>query len=553
MQTPEKKSRREFMAATLAGTAACGRNRPPNILLALADDQSWLHTHCMGDANVRTPNFDRIAREGVRFDHSYCASPSCTPSRTSILTGRHMWQTGEGGVLYGTLDPRIPLFPHLLADAGYHTGFTGKGWGPGEWQPGGLARHPIGTEYNRRTLATLSSGISDGDYAANFQDFLHDLPGGTPFFFWFGCREPHRPYEDGFGARQGKLLDGVRVPPFWPDAREVRSDILDYCAEIDWFDRQLGAILAILEKAGELDRTLVVVTSDNGMPFPRAKANLYDWGVRMPLAMRWPGQIPAGKVRDDFASLVDLAPTFLEAAGIAPPKGTSGTTLLAGGTRRDCVYTALERHTWCRPDGATYPMRAIRTQHFLYIRNFKPDRWPTGGSDFVSSNKTFHGDVDEGPTKTFMLAEKDRFPRQFELGFGKRPEEELYDLARDEFQMNNVAADAKYADPKRKLWAAAPVSQRDRRPSVGRPGSVAGLRLSADHRLRSDVQPQSARIRSAGGGRTGFTQAGIVVLGTEMVVQICFLPPHIRRASVCDVTRHRAAEFCNIRIKSGLK
>jgi N-sulfoglucosamine sulfohydrolase len=247
-----RSSRREFLAAAVAigATAGCSRNRPPNILFALADDQSWLHTGAMGDPNVRTPNFDRVAREGVRFQHSYCASPSCTPSRTSILSGRHMWQTGEGGVLYGALDPGIPLFTHMLADDGYHTGFTGKGWGPGEWQAAGLKRHPLGKEYNQRAFPhAASSGISDGDYAANFQDFLNERPQGAPFFFWFGCREPHRPYEDGFGTRQGKRLEGVRVPPFWPDSKEIRSDILDYCTEIDWFDREVGAMLAILEKS----------------------------------------------------------------------------------------------------------------------------------------------------------------------------------------------------------------------------------------------------------------------------------------------------------------
>jgi N-sulfoglucosamine sulfohydrolase len=172
----------------------------------------------------------------------------------------------------------------------------------------------------------------------------------------------------------------------------------------------------------------------------------------MPLAIRWPGHIQAGKVAEGFASHVDLAPTFLQAAGLKPPASMSSGSSLLGAGNRDCVYTAMERHTWCRPDGGTYPMRALRTQDFLYIRNFQPDRWPTGGPEFISSNKTFHGDVDEGPTKTFMVAQKDKFARQYDLGFGKRPEEELYDLAKDEFQMNNVAANGKYADPKRKLW-----------------------------------------------------------------------------------------------------
>jgi N-sulfoglucosamine sulfohydrolase len=231
---------------------------------------------------------------------------------------------------------------------------------------------------------------------------------------------------------------------------------MDYQAEIDWFDSQLAKLLARLEEMRELDRTLIVVTSDNGMPFPRAKANLYDWGVRMPLAMRWGGHVTAGRVIEDFTSHIDLAPTFLDAAGLKPAQGMSGRSLLPllAGTRvaaQDCVFTGMERHTWCRPDGATYPMRAIRTREFLYIRNFAPDRWPTGGPEFVSSNKTFHGDVDEGPTKTFMVAEQKRYGREFELGFGKRPAEELYDLAKDPFQVNNVAGEAPYADARRRL------------------------------------------------------------------------------------------------------
>ena len=400
----------------------------------------------------------RIAGEGARFTNSFCASPSCTPSRTSILTGRHMWQTGEGGVLYGTLAPEYPLFPHLLADAGYHVGFTGKGWGPGEWAAGGLKRPPIGKEYNQRVLArNVSDGIANLDYGANFSGFLAGRPQGAPFFFWFGSREPHRPYEPGFGLRSGRRLAQAGLAPFWPSEDAIRGDVLDYLAEIDWFDSQLGRLIDQLEKTGELDRTLVIVTSDNGMPFPRAKANLYDWGVHMPLAMRWPGRVPAGRTIEEFVSHVDLAPTILEAAGVPAPQGMAGQSLLPllkgerGGVR-DCAFTAMERHTWCRPEGATYPMRAIRTRQFLYIRNFAPDRWPTGGPDFVSSNKTFHGDVDEGPTKTFMVDEQKRYPREFALAFGKRPAEELYDLRQDPFQMNNVAAAAAYLEVKDGLW-----------------------------------------------------------------------------------------------------
>jgi N-sulfoglucosamine sulfohydrolase len=448
------------MSAARAGAAPVR----PNILFVISDDQSWRDTGICGSTTVRTPAFDRIAREGVRFTHSFAACPSCTPSRSAVLTGRHLWQTGEGGVLYGTFPKEYPPFTHALQDTGYHTGWTGKGWGPGQWEPGGLIRHPIGREYNRRLFdPPVSSALDAHDYAANFNDFLKDRPSGAPFFFWFGATEPHRLYEKGAGLRAGKRNGDVQVPSYWPDTQEVRSDLLDYANEIDWFDAQLAKILTKLEAIGELDNTLIVVTSDNGMPFPRSKVNLYDPGVRMPLAIRWPQQVKGGRVVDDFVWHIDFAPTFLEAAGVAVPAGFSGHSLLAllksgrsGRVEpaRDRAFAALERHTWCRPGGATYPIRSLRTFDYLYLRNFEPDRWPTGGPEFLSSNKTFHGDVDGGPTKEFMEdpANQKKYAREFALCYGKRPLEELYDVRLDPEEVRNLAADPGYAKVKEKLW-----------------------------------------------------------------------------------------------------
>lgn len=459
-----------FLVSALLVPASLLRAAPaaarPNILFVISDDQSWRDTSIAGNQTVRTPAFDRVAREGVWFTHSFAASPSCTPSRSAVLTGRHIWQIGEGGVLYGTLPAAYPPFTHALQDAGYFTGWTGKGWGPGEWEPGGLPRHPIGREYNRRVHApAVSESLDPRDYAANFADFLRDRPAGTPFFFWLGATEPHRAYEKGAGVRAGKRLADVVVPSYWPDTPEVRSDLLDYAHEIDWFDAQLAKVLAQLEAAGELDRTIVVVTSDNGMPFPRAKANLYDPGVRMPLAIRWPQAVKAGRVVDDFVSHTDFAPTFLEAAGVPVPARFAGRSLwpvlrAEGSGRidpaRDKAYAGLERHTYCRPEGATYPIRSLRTHAFLYLRNFVPDRWPTGGPEFVSSNKTFHGDVDGGPIKDFMEdpANQRRYARAFALCYGKRPLEELYDVRADPDQVHNLAADPRYAAVKDELGTA---------------------------------------------------------------------------------------------------
>ena len=304
--------------ASVAGVRAQTSSRP-NILFAIADDRSWDGAFRYGGKSVlNTPAIDRVMAEGVTFEHSFCASPSCTPSRSCVLTGRQMWQVEEGGTLYGSMPPKYPVFTHLLEDAGYDVGCTAKTWGPGNWKAMGQTRPPAGREFNARKLSTPTPGIDPRDYAANFDDFLAARKSGQPFFFWYGGTEPHRVYEDGVGKRLGKKIADVEVPKFWPDTELVRNDILDYCAEVEHFDSHLGRMLRSLERIGELDNTIVVVTSDNGMPFPRAKVNLYDWGTHMPLSIRWGSRAAAGKRVKDFVHHMDFAPTFLEAAGITP-------------------------------------------------------------------------------------------------------------------------------------------------------------------------------------------------------------------------------------------
>ncbi len=441
--------------------AACQATNPnlpgekrPNILFVVSDDQSWLHAGAYGHELVRTPAFDRIAQEGVLFENSFCTSPSCTPSRSSMLTGQDIWRIGEAGLLFGSIPPDVPLVTHLLHDHGYHVGYTGKGWAPGKWDYLGLSRPPLIKAYEEARENQVAYGIDERDYAENFRSFLVDRKDEQPFFFWFGPTEPHREYEFGVGEQQaGLIADEVRVPSFWPDVATIQTDLADYLYEIMWYDTHLGEMLEILEKIGELDNTLVVATSDNGMPFPRAKVNLYDWGTHMPLAIRWGGIGTPGRRIRDMVSHIDFAPTFLELAGIAIPAQITGTSLLpilqsseSGQVMPNRLYafTAMERHTWCRPEGATYPMRAIRSHDFLYIRNFESDRWPTGGPDFISSNKTPHGDVDACPTKSFLLAYQNKYPRAFNLCFGKRPAEELYEVDRDFSQVHNLAQDPTY-------------------------------------------------------------------------------------------------------------
>jgi arylsulfatase A-like enzyme len=410
---------------------------------------------------VKTPAFDRVARSGVLFTNAFVSAPSCSPSRAAILTGQWHWRLEEGANLGGTLPARFPVYPDLLEDAGYHVGFTRKGWAPGDQAPGGRKRNPAGPHYE------------------NFSAFLSARPKHAPFCFWFGSTDPHRPYDRDSGVAAGIPWQAVRVPPYLPDHEVVRRDIADYLLEVQCFDRETGELLATVEKAGELDNTIVVMTGDNGWPFPRAKATIYDSGTHVPLAISWPLRAAGGRRVEDFVSLADLAPTFLEAAGVRPPPEMTARGLVPllesklSGTvdpRRGHVLTGMERHVPCRGEIlGGYPMRAIRTREFLYIRNFQSDRWPAGDPNGLEqtgaqpfsfdelSAQTFKAlaDVDAGPTKAYMVTHRGdpAVKRLYALAAGKRPERELYDLRTDPFQMSNVANHASYAAALKRLDA----------------------------------------------------------------------------------------------------
>ncbi len=433
-------TRRTFLASSAAmlSAAALPARRPqaagaPNILLCISDDQSWLHTGAGGDAVVRTPAFDRVAEEGVRFTHAFCDAPTCGPSRSALLTGQPIWRLEEAGNIHSTLPAKFATYTEMLEQTGYAIGHMLKGWSPGRLEPGGRTRNPAGDRFE------------------NFEAFLETRGEAQPFCFWLGSYDPHRPYTAGSGQESGKDPAKVDVPPHLPDRTIVRDDILDYYVEVERFDGRVEAALELLEQAGELENTLVVVTSDHGMPFPRAKASLYDYGSRVPLAVRWGDRIPGGRVVEDFVSLSDLAPTFLEAAGLEPtPEMTAGTLLpllesSASGQvepSRDAAFIAMERHDGCRRGGKGYPCRAIRTGSHLYIRNFEPTRWPSGSPNAKDCARGIpYGEIDSSPTKTLMMESRGEpgIDHLAELSFGTRPENELYDLASDPGQLNNLA------------------------------------------------------------------------------------------------------------------
>lgn len=443
-------------AAAPAATAAEPARNPsdgrPNILFAIADDWGWPHAGAYGDEVVQTPTFDRIAREGALFQQAYVTSPSCTPSRNSILTGQWHWRLGVGANLWSAFPDRFSTFPERFQKAGYQIGYRHKAYGPGPTETKG--RKLVGPEY------------------AGFDEFFDQRDSGKPFCFWLGSRDPHRDYELGSGAKSGMDLSKIKPAACFPDSPEVRSDIADYYWEVQRFDRLVGEAVRKLEAAGLLDNTIVIVTGDHGMPFPRCKSHLYDSGTRVPLAMRWPqGAVRAGQQVKEFVSLVEIAATLFDATQIEPGKPLDGGSWMplvsdsyqeegesAATVDRSLVIFGKERHVPSQesPDRGGYPCRGLRTQDFLLIKNHSPDRWPSGSPAYDKNffPGAWYADTDNGPTKTYMIENRDRdslHRKLFDLSFAKRPAIELYDLRADPGQLENVAESPEYREMKASL------------------------------------------------------------------------------------------------------
>jgi arylsulfatase A-like enzyme len=413
----------------------------PNILFIIFDDWGWRDAGAYGSTWVKTPNFDRVAREGVLFNNAFTSNPKCSPCRASILTGRNTWQLKEAVSHNGYFPAGFEVYPDLLERAGYTVGLTGKGWAPGDFKTlAKRTRNPAGPLFDEFTLTPVASGISPNDYARNFEAFLKTRTPGTPFCFWMGFKEPHRAYEWNSGVRLGKKPADVKVPAYLPDTDLVRRDLLDYAVEVESADAHIGRALRTLEAAGELENTLVIVTSDHGMPFPYVKGQIHEDGFHLPLAMRWGRTIKPGRVVDDLINVRDLAPTFLEMAGVPVHAQMTGRSLLAllrsekSGwvENRDAMLAGKERHDIGRPNDLGYPVRALRTRDFLYVHNYHPDRWPAGNPE------TDFGNCDPSPSKEIIKLLGGHF---YELSFGKRLPDELYDLRKDPQGVNNLAND----------------------------------------------------------------------------------------------------------------
>ncbi|KAA5542298.1 sulfatase [Roseiconus nitratireducens] len=495
--------------ATLAGNdSATAQSRTddgrPNVVMAFADD--WgkyasvygkLEPGGINDV-IATPHFDALAADGVLFTRAYVSAPSCTPCRSSLLSGQHFWRCGRASILQGAVwDFSSPAYPLILRDAGYRIGHTYKVWSPGT--PADAPHGGAETSFNRhgRKFNGFSQNAMKADNPAagkaalldevrqNLRSFLDAdndevVDGEGPFCYWFGPTNCHRKWIAGSGKRLWGIdpnqLKG-KLPPYLPDVEIVREDFADYLGEAQAFDASLGVIIEELRRVGQLENTILVVSGDHGIPgVTRGKCNLYDLGTSVPLAIHWPRGIASpGRVVQDFVSLPDLAPTFLEAAGVKAPTTMTARSLmpLLQSDRngqidpsRDAVFTGRERHVAAvRPGNKPYPQRAIRTDDYLYIVNFQPERWPMGvGPGFGAEDgpmpefealreNTFaaFGDMDASPTKAWVVTHRQEDPQSFQFAVGRRPRLELYDIRDDPHCMNNLADRESHAEVQQQL------------------------------------------------------------------------------------------------------
>jgi arylsulfatase A-like enzyme len=429
--------KRLLVALTLLCSALYAAETKPNILFILADNWRYPTAGILGDPMAKTPAFDRIASEGVLFTHTFNPVPSCSPTRSCLLTGKAAHQLGERASLWSGFPKDTPVVTQMIRESGYDIGYSGKPWAPGNHEISGWTENPVGPKFK------------------DFADFHTKRDAKKPFFFWLGNTDT--------ATKGGKLpyladakakLDATKltVPPELPDCAEVRDDLMNYYGGVMKLDDEAAQAIALLEKSGELDNTVIIYTSDNGWQMPRGLANCYDSGSRVPLAIRWGKNLTAGRTVDAFVNVADLGPTFLELVGIAVPSEMtmhSIKSLLLGKPdefQRDAVFIERERHANVRHDNQSYPVRAIRTRDFLYLRNLRPERWPAGDPDVMFLHDRPFGDVDTTMVKDFLLAHQNdpAYAKHIALIFAKRSAEELYDLRNDPYQLTNVAGNPEY-------------------------------------------------------------------------------------------------------------
>ena len=407
----------------------------PNMILIIADDMSWDDVGAYGHPHIRTPYLDQLAEEGMRFDRGFLTTSSCSPSRSSIITGQYPHNTGAEQ-LHWPLPANQLTFVELLKESGYWTAQAGK------WHLGDAVKDRFDIVKDGLTIGFDADAEEKGDVARDgsgaedWVSLLEERPRDQPFFLWLAAVDPHRVYEEGIIDRP-HTIDEVVVPPYLPDTEEVRADLALYYDEIHRMDDYIGKVLAKLDEQNVAENTLVLFISDNGRPFPRDKTTLLDGGIKTPWIVRWPVRIEPGSISGSLVSSVDIAPTFLGLAGLSVPESFEGMDISSVFTNpqdmvRDAVYA--EDH-WHDHDDFS---RAVRTVNYKYIRNFFPQFPNTPPADALTS-----------PTFASILALQDAGQLsdiQASIFVMPRPEEELYDVERDPYELTNLAEDPEYSD-----------------------------------------------------------------------------------------------------------
>lgn len=415
----------------------------PNVILIIGDDISWDDFGCYGNASARTPSVDRLAAHGIRFTNAFLTASSCSPSRSSIVTGRYPHNTGAASELHRPIAWNVPRFPALLREQGYYTVLSGKNHMSQE-------RPPAGEEPQPEPFEVVDTGKAPGNKGghANWVKQLQERPRDRPFFFWFASFDAHRPWDadkDWDEAAYGPKHDPgkMRVPRFLIDDAATRSDLASYANEVTRLDHYIGRVLTELENQNILENTLVFVLADNGRPFPRAKTRLHDSGMKTAMIAHWPAGIKrAGAISSGVVSSIDLAPTILELAGAEIPASIQGRSLRAmfadPGAR--VRRFAFSEHNW--HDYAANA-RAVRDGEYLYIVNFRPELPWQGPADSVRS-----------PSHASLQAARDEgslSPAQRDVFLAPRPAEELYRVTDDPDQLKNLAQDSAHAAALRRL------------------------------------------------------------------------------------------------------
>ena len=417
----------------------------PNILFILSDDHSYPFLSCYGDANVRTPNLDRFAAQGMKFHRFFTAAPQCVPSRAAYLTGRSA--VAARMTRFSSPLPRDEItFPEVLrTQAGYFTGVCGRSYHlDGSARAEGSVSGKLMQQHKMRTFEERLDYVrrgSDTEAVAQMAEFLDRKPAGKPFCLWLNFSDPHHPWNAPALDRPDPAA--LKLPPHWPDLPGVREQVADYCAEVNRLDRSLQSVLELLARRGFEQDTLVIFAGDNGAALPHGKGSLYDPGCNVPFVVRWPGVVQAGGESRTLLSGEDVAPTVLAAAGLPPASRMSGRSflpLLKGEAYAPRQYVFAERG----PHGSApvtvnmrssgYDLaRSVRSERYKFIYNATP--WipygpvdSAGGAawrEMTAANE--QGKLGPGLRATYFTS--------------PRPVYELYDLQSDPSELKNLSGD----------------------------------------------------------------------------------------------------------------